>query len=177
MVSFGSRRGEAGASSLYLMIGAFLSAAGFLAWLFVQAAPIQVEVVEGGAIEEDLPTVVPLDVFGADPLAQAGMFIQLNGVGVQSLIGSEAFFAQVPNQPSPFLMRMLPGVVESGVVVEAFARVSVVGTVLTRTDSVADAWVASGAIAESDRVLVMFAESFFEATGVTVTAPPPPGRN
>ena len=177
MVSFGSRRGEAGASSLYLMIGAFLSAAGFLAWLSVQARPVEIEVVEGGPIEEDLPTVVATDVFGADPIAQADMFIQLNGLGVQSLVGSEAFFVQIPNQSGPYLVKMLPGVVASGVVVESGATVSAVGTVHTMSDSVADAWVAGGGIAEADRILAVFAESFFEATGVTVIAQPRPEDN
>ena len=150
-----------------------------MAWLFVQAAPVEIEVVEGeeGTIEEDLPTVVAIDVFGADPMAQAGVFIQLNGLPVQSLVGAQAFFVQVPNQLSPFLVKMVPGVVESGVVVESNARVSVVGTVHAMSDSTADAWVASGGIGEGDRILAIFAESFFEATGVTVVARPPPEDN
>ncbi len=146
-----------------------------MAWLFVQAAPVEIEVVEGeeGTIEEDLPTVVAIDVFGADPMAQAGVFIQLNGLPVQSLVGAQAFFAQVPNQGS-YLVKMVPGVVESGVVVESNARVSVVGTVHAMSDSVADAWVASGAIAESERIQAIFAESFIEARAVRVTAQPQP---
>ena len=63
MVSFGSRRGEAGALSVYLMAGAFLAAAGLMAWLFVQAAPVEVEVVEGGPVTEvHEATVVAVDV-------------------------------------------------------------------------------------------------------------------
>ncbi len=176
MVSFGSRKGEAGALSVYLMAGAFLAAAGLMAWLFLQAAPVEVEVVEGGGEveEEAVPTVVATDVFGANPTAQVGMFIRLNGLPVQGLVGSEAFFVQVPGQPSPYLVKMIPEVVESGVVVEGGATVAVVGTVLTMSDSVADAWVASGGISEGDRILAVFAESFFEATGVTVTAQPRP---
>ena len=156
-----------------LMVLAFLSVGGLMAWLFVQAAPVEIEVVEGNTLEEDLPTVVATDVFGADPMAQAGVFIQLNGLGVVSLVGSEAFFTQVPNQGS-YLVKMLPGVAESGVVVESGARVSVVGTVHVMSDSVADSWVASGGIGEGDRILAIFAESFFEAVGVTVIARPQP---
>ena len=40
------------------------------------------------------------------------------------------------------------------------------------TDSIIDGWVASGAIAESDRILAVFAESFLELQGVRVTAEP-----
>ena len=52
MVSFGSRKGEAGSLSMYLMVGAFLVAGGFFAWLSVRASPVEVEVVEAGPIEQ-----------------------------------------------------------------------------------------------------------------------------
>ena len=173
MVAFGSRRGEAGTLSVYLMAGAFLSVAGLMAWLFVRAAPVEVEVVEGGPdVEEVMPTVVATDVFGADPTAQEGMFIQLNGIPVESPVGSEAFFIQVPGQTGPYLVKMIPDVVTSGVVVESGATVSLVGAVHAMSDSVADAWVASGGISEGERILASFAQSFFEAEGVTVTAQP-----
>ena len=178
MVSFGSRRGAAGALSVYLMAGAFLSAAGLMAWLWVRAAPVEVEIVEGGPVmEEDTPTVVATDVFGANPMAQVGMLIRLNGLPVQSPVGSEAFFTQVPGQANSYLVKMVPGVVTSGVVVEGGETVSVVGLVHAMSDSVADAWVASGGISEGDRILAVFAESFFEASGVTVTAQARPEDN
>ena len=178
MVSLGSRRGEAGALSVYLMAGAFLSVAGLMAWLFVRAAPVEVEIVEGGPVmDEDTPTVVATDVFGANPMAQEGMLIRLDGLSVQSPVGSEAFFTQVPGHTSSYLVKMVPGVVTSGVVVEGGATVSVVGMVHLMSDSVADAWVASGGISEGDRILAIFAESFFEAAGVTVTAQPQPEGN
>ena len=178
MVSFGSRRGEAGALSVYLMAGAFLSAAGLMAWLFVRAAPVEVEIVEGGPVmDEDTPTVVASDVFGANPMAQEGMLIRLNGLPVQSSVGSEAFFTEVPGQANSYLVKMVPGVVTSGVVVKGGETVSVVGMVHLMSDSVADAWVASGGISEGDRILAIFAESFLEASGVTVTAQPRPEGN
>ena len=96
----------------------------------------------------------------------------MRGLLVSSLVGSEAFFLAVPNQSGPYLGRMLPAVAESGVVVQSGATVSVTGRVYAMTDSVIDAWVASGAIAESDRILAVFAESFLELQGVRVTAEP-----
>jgi hypothetical protein len=175
MVSFGSRRGEAGALSVYLMAGAFLSAVGLMAWLWVRAAPVEVEVVEGGSGgEEVVPTVVATSTFGTNPTAQAGMLIQLNEIPVQSRVGSEAFFVEVAGQPGPYLVKLTPEVAMSGVVIENGATVSLVGEVYAMSDSVADAWVASGGISEGDRILAVFAESFFEAAEVTVTAEPPP---
>ena len=176
MVSFGSRKGEAGSLSIYLMVVAFLLVGGFFAWLSVKAAPVEVAVVEEGPIE-NLATVVALDVFGTDPMAQAGMVIQLDRLGVQSLIGAEAFFVGVPNLMSPYLIKMSSGVVANGGVVENGATVSLTGMVHVRTDSVIDAWVASGGIGEGDRILAEFAESFFEASEVNVTAPPQPDDN
>ncbi len=176
MVSFGSRKGEAGSLSVYLMVVAFLLVGGFFAWLSVKAAPVEVAVVEEGPTE-NLATVVALDVFGTDPMAQAGMVIQLARLGVQSLIGAEAFFVGVPNLTSPYLIKMTSGVVANGGVVENGATVSLTGMVHAMSDSVADAWVASGGIAEDDRIIAEFAESFFEASEVNVTAPPRPDTN
>ncbi len=110
-------------------------------------------------------------------MAQAGMVIRLDRLGVQSLIGAEAFFVGVPNLTSPYLVKMTSGVVANGGVVENGATVSLTGMVHVRTDSVVDAWVASGGIAEGDRILAEFAESFFEASEVNVTAPPQPDDN
>ena len=178
MVSFGSRRGEAGARAMPLMVVAFLSAAGLMAWLRVKAAPVEVEVVEEAPIvDENMSTLVAIDVFGTNPMAQADMLIELRGLLVQSLVGSEAFFLAVPNQTGPYLARMLPKVVASGVVVESGATVTLTGRVYAMSDSVADAWVAGGGIAEGDRILAVFAESFFEAEEVTVTAQPQPDAN
>ena len=151
-----------------------------MAWLRVKAVPVEVEVVEGVPIvEENMSTLVPIDVFGANPMAQADMLIELRGLLVSGLVGSEAFFLTVPNQPNPYLTRMLPEAVAGGVVVESGATVSVTGMVhaMSNPDSVADSWVASGSIGEGDRILVLFAESYFEAEKVTVTAQPQPEAN
>ena len=173
MVSFGSRKGEAGSLSVYLMVGAFLVAGGFFAWLSVRATPVEVAVEEVQPVE-NLATVVAIDVFGTDPMAQAGMVIQLHRLGVETLVGAEAFFVGVPNQASGYLVKMMPEAVVNGGVLERSATVSVTGVVHVMTDSVADAWVASGGISEGDRILAVFAESFFEASEVNVTAPPQP---
>ena len=96
------------------------------------------------------------------------MLITLHGLPVLSLVGTQAFFLEVPNQSGPYLTKMLP---EALVEVESGATVSVTGMVHAMSDSVADAWIYTGGLAEADRVLAVFAESFFEATEVTVSAP------
>ena len=161
------------------MVLAFLSAAGLMAWLRVKAAPVEVEVVEGdgvGIVEENMATLVANDVFGTNPMAQADMLIELRGLLVDGLQGSEVLFLEVPIQGS-YLTRMLPEVLASGVVVERGATVTVTGRVHAMSDSVADSWVASGGISEGERIVALFAESFFEAEEVTVTAEPDPDEN
>ncbi len=182
MVWFGSRRGAAGGLSLYLMVGTFLSVGALLYWLSVRAAPVEVEVVEGEeAVREEVATAPVVDngVFGADPMAHEGLRIRLNGLRVGSVIGPRAFFLQVPNQTNDYLVGMLPDALMQDERVEAGSTVSLIGTVHAGADSVADAWVASGAIPEDQGVVVMFALSFFEAEQVDVTgqAQPEPDDN
>ncbi len=172
MVSFGSRKGEAGSLSMYLMVGAFLVAGGFFAWLSVEATPVEVEVVEGG---EGAPAmVVATEAFGMDPMAHAGTLIEVRGLGVNSHVGAEALFLLVPGQANPYIVKMLPEVAANAEEIENSATVAVTGRVYAMSDSVADAWVASGGIGEGDRILAIFAESFLEIEEITVLAPPPP---
>ncbi len=112
---------------------------------------------------------VAIEDFGASPMAHADILVTLQGLPVQALIGSQAFFSLLPGHIAPYFVKMLPDVVAAGGVIVAGAIVSVTGRVYAMSDSVADAWVASGGIAEADRALAVFAESFFEASVVTVS--------
>ena len=176
MASFGSRRGEAGSLTVYLMVGAFLVAGGFFFWLSIQAAPTEVVVVEGDEpVEQDMGAVVDAADFGMDPLAHAGMVIELHRLGVGTLLGAEAFMLNgIPNQSSGYLVKMSPGVVPIGGELLSGATVTVTGTVYAMADSLADAWVVSGGIEESNRLIAQFALSFIEVRAVSVTAPPQP---
>ena len=184
MVWFGSRRGAAGGLSLYLMVGTFLSVGALLYWLSVRAAPVEVEVVEGEeAVREEVATAPVVDngVFGADPMAHEGMRIRLNGLRVGNVIGPRAFFLQVPNQVNDYLVGTLPEALMQDEEVVGGSTVSLIGTVHpgTAMDSVAAAWIASGAIPESQGIVVEFALSYFEAEQVDVTgqAQPEPDDN
>ena len=175
MVSFGSRRGAAGALALPFMVFAFVLVGGFLAWLNQQARSEELAVVEDFTGDVGLATarVIPTDVFGADPLAFPDALIQVNRLLVQSLVGAQAFFVEVPGQPSPYLVKLGPEVVADSVVVPNGATVSVIGYVHQMTDSIADDWVASGGLSEGDRVLAIFAESFLEAADIIVAEAEP----
>ena len=87
-------------------------------------------------------------------------------------------FLQVPGQPGPYIARMLPEVIADGVMVQSGATVTLTGRVqaMANADSVADAWIAAGAISEGDRILVLVAEggSFLEVEDVVINAEPEP---
>ncbi len=151
------------------MLLTFTVVGGFLYWLNMQAAETEVAVVEEGAADDDDFSSAPMvdaGVFGSDPMAHDGAVIRINDLSVQSAVGSQAFFVEMPNQPGPYLIKMGPRVVADSVTVASGAQISVIGSVYAMSDSVADDWVASGAIAEADRILATFAESFLEAVDI-----------
>ena len=170
-----SGKGSSGAVGMALMVMTFLTVGGFLWWLtgrseeYVMSISVQdVEVEEG----EDFSsaTVVPVDVFGANPMGQADMLIQVNELTVQSLLDSEAFFVEVAGQP--YMVKMSESLVADSVSIAMGESVSVIGRVYQMTDSVADSWVASGSLSEANKIVATCSESFLEALDVTsYTAP------
>ncbi len=151
------------------MISAFVIVGGFLAWLNMKAADIEVAVVEdtsGDSESLDSARVVEAAVFGSDPMAHSNGVVRINDLSVEGAVGSQAFFVAMPNHPGQYLIKMGARVVEDGVSVPSGSRVSVVGRVYAMSDSVADDWVATGAITEDDRILAAFAQSFLEAVVV-----------
>ncbi len=164
-----SRKGAA--TSNILMILAFASIVGFLFWLNHTAQSSNVEVVEETTESDDggAATLVMADSFGVDPMAFSGSVIRLENLPVQGALGSQAFFVEVPGQPGPYLVKMGAVVVADSLVVLSEDVVTVVGNVHAMSDSIADSWVADGAITENDKIVATFAESFIEALAVEVT--------
>ena len=155
------------------MISAFVIVGGFLAWLNMKAADIEVAVVEDTSGDSEglgSAPVVEAAVFGSDPMAHSNGVVRINNLSVESAVGSQAFFVAMPNQRGPYLIKMGARVVADGVSVPSGSRVSVVGRVYAMSDSVADDWVATGAITEDDKILATFAQSFLEAVVVVVVA-------
>ena len=150
------------------MLLTFAVVGGFLYWLSMQAAEMEVAVVEEAVDVEDFSSapIVDAGVFGSDPMAHAGGVIRIDDLAVQSAVGSEAFFVEMPNHAGPYLIKMGARVVADSVAVPSGSQVSVIGSVYVMSDSVADDWVASGGITEADRILATFAESFLEVVDI-----------
>lgn len=171
MAFFGSRKGASDGGSVILMVAAFAIIGGFMAWLNTQTAETEIEVVEDTSGDSGLlgsALVVDLGVFGSDPMVHAGGVIRLNNLSVQSAVGTQAFFVEMPNQPGPYLIRMGARVVADSIAVPSGSTVSLVGQVYAMSDSVANEWVASGAITEADKILATFAQSFLEIVDIIV---------
>ncbi len=171
MASFGSRKGAADGGSVVLMVATFVIIGGFLAWLNIQTAESEVEVVldssAGSGLLDSAP-IVDAATFGSDPMAHTAGVIRINNLSVQSAVGSAGFFVEMPNQPGPYLIKMGARVLADSVAVPSGSTVSLVGQVYAMSDSVADDWVASGAITENDRILATFAQSFLEIVDIIV---------
>jgi hypothetical protein len=157
--------------SLILMISAFIAVGSFLFWLNIKAADTELAVITdttGESSEISSAPVVDVALFGSNPMAHSDGIIRINNLLVQSGVGSQAFFVEIPGQPGPYLVKLGPDVVADSVSVPSGSRASVIGNIYTMTDSVADDWVAIGAITEDDKILASFAESFLEALDIIV---------
>ena len=155
------------------MISTFVIVGGFLVWLNMKAASIEVAVVEDTSGDSEglgSAPVVEAAVFGSDPMAHSNGVIRIDNLSVESGVGPQAFFVAMPNQPGPYLIKLGERVVADGVSVPSGSRVSVVGRVYAMNDSVADDWVATGAITQDDRILATFAQSFLEVVDIEVMA-------
>ena len=173
MASFEPPKIELADRSLILMISAFIAVGSFLFWLNIKASETELAVIEdttGKSSEISSAPIVDASLFGSNPMAHSDGIIRINDLLVQSGVGAHAFFVEMPGQPGPYLVKLGPEVMADSVSVPSGSRASVIGNVYAMTDSVADDWVATGAITEADKVLASFAESFLEALDIVVVA-------
>ena len=157
-----SERGAAGAAILKVV--AFASIGGFLYWLNVQAAATVVAVDETPT--ETAVSGMAFSEFASDPAAHMAQDISIRGVEVASLMGEHQFWTQL-NPNTPFLIRLNPDVVSGGFTFAYGDALSMTGRVHSMSDSVLDAWVASGTLTDDQRFEAEFAESFFEASAAS----------
>jgi len=171
-----SGKSSSGAAGRLLMIGAFVFVGGFLYWLTARSNEYVLSItVEDTEEVEDTrnlgsAVVIPVDVFGSDPMAQEDILIQINELTITSLLDSEAFFIEVAGQP--YLIKMSSALVSDSISVTMGENVSIIGNVHQMTDSIADSWVAMGALTEANKIVATFSETFVEAIEVTVYSAP-----
>jgi hypothetical protein len=169
MATFGPRRGFAEKLSLPLMIAAFLVVGGFLYWLNITAEPTEVAVEEGGGRERaaGIAAILDVDDFLAEPIRFQGQNVEVTGARVTSRLGGQAFW--IGPQDRPFLVKLAPPALETGISVSSGDVFSLVGAVLMMTDSALVAWGDAGAFAsEGERAVAEFAVGslFLEASEI-----------
>ena len=149
---------------------AVIAVLAFMLWLGAAAEPsVPVTVNEDTTAADGQPAAtgeaVALADLVANPTAYQGRTIEVRGALVQAKVGEQAFFVEGPGQ-TPFLVKAGDAAMASPA--QAGARVDVVGVILPRTDSVLEAWKASGAIVGAGQEgEAQFAQMFLEASRVS----------
>lgn len=163
-----SREGASQTATLPLMVLAFVLIGGFMYWLAVTAEPTQVAIVEDGdSTGTAMGSSMSWARFAADPTAHVDQQVTVSGVQVTSLLGSQAFWATLPNE-QPYMVKLGPELVADGVTVTAGQTGQVTGMVHMMSDSVLNAWEAAGAFTDPvNRIEAEFATSFLEAATFT----------
>jgi hypothetical protein len=102
-----------------------------------------------------------------DATAFEGQLIRVAGLTVSSMLGTQGFWLGLPNG-NPFLVSLSEEAMAEGVQVVQGEIASVTGTLVVRTDSALDVWVAAGTIGDGDRLVAEFALHYLDVTEVVV---------
>lgn len=182
MVEKSSRRGAVDLGVI-LMVLSFVVIGYFLYWLQGQAA------IERAAatVMEDTTETAPDDPFasatrvtggdlvtGAGAGAFEGQVVRVEPTEVASLLGQQGFWLDVSQ--SPFLVSYGPTLLADSVTATPGSTVTVTGTVMAMSDSIAASWLEAGRIGEGDQLAASFAAHFIEAAQIQ-TAPGGSGGN
>jgi hypothetical protein len=154
-------------SALWPLV-AIVVVAVFIVWLAmtsepsVIAAPNEAQDDTTGTVVETAPVVQPAD-FEGNPATYWGQEVQLQNVAVASTMGPEIVWIELPSG-APLLVKMDDALVQAGHAVAAQSRVTVVGRVLEKTDSVLTEWRQNGTLQnDGHRQQAEFGTTYIEA--------------
>lgn len=162
--------GSSGRGIVFMLVG-LAAIAGLLWWLSraaVPSAPTAAEETQLEDIAADTSTVPIIDAadFAANQAGYRGREIDMGDVTVAQVMSPEIIWVELPGG-APFLVRLMPGAERPA----AQARVRIIGRVLEKTDSVLNAWEASGAILDAgQRAQSEFGTTFIEARQVRIVS-------
>ena len=177
MAEKSSRRGAVD-MGVVLMVLSFVVIGFFLYWLqgqveFELAQTPVVEDATGDAPDDDADgdatAVAAADlVTGAGASAYVGQVVRVAPTPVASALGRQGFWLDAPQ--SPFLVSYSPELLADSVVAAPGSTVTVTGTVIAMTDSIAASWQQAGRIGEGDQLAASFATHFIEAQRIQTGA-------
>jgi hypothetical protein len=168
MAEKASRRGAVDLGMI-LMVLSFAVIGYFLFWLQGQAAIERAAT----AVVEDTTDIEPDDpamagatsIVAADVMTGAGAFegqlVRMEPTEVASALGQAGFWLDLPS--GPFLIAYSPELLADSVTATPGSRVTVTGTVVAMSDSVAASWFEAGRVGEGDQLAASFATHFIEA--------------
>jgi hypothetical protein len=159
MADKASRRGAANLGTP-LMLLAIVVIGGLFYWLFLQARDQEAKAASYPGARE---------IMGADlqrdPKQMAGSLVKVEPLPVASALGTQGFWLELPNK-NPFLVSLDDTLKADSLGIQTGDTVQVVGLVESMRDSVANAWVKSGAITQGDKLAAQFATAFIQARHV-----------
>lgn len=173
MAEKASRRGAVDLGVI-LMVLSFAVIGYFLFWLQGQAAieRAATAVVEdtADAVTDDPAMAGATSIVAADVMTGAGAYegqlVRMEPTQVASGLGQAGFWLDLPS--GPFLIAYSPELRADSVTATPGSRVTVTGTVVAMTDSVAASWFEAGRIGEGDQLAASFATHFIEAQRIQV---------
>lgn len=165
-----SSAGRSSPASALWPLAAIVVVGVFIVWLAMTSEPSVIAAPEEtsdttaapGSEMETAPVVAATD-FESNTSSYVGQEIQLPNVPVSSTMGPQIIWVELPSG-APFLVKMDSALASAGQAVAAQTRVTVVGRVLQKTDSVLGAWQQSGAIQNAGhRAQAEYGTTFIEA--------------
>jgi hypothetical protein len=172
MAEKASRRGAVDLGVI-LMVLSFAVIGYFLYWLQGQAAIERAStavVEDSAAAMADDPYAAATRVRASDLVtgvgagAFTGQTVRVEPTAVASALGQQGFWLDLPQ--SPFLVAYSAQLLADSVTATPGSRVTVTGTVVAMTDSVAASWFEAGRIGEGDQLAASFATHFIEAVQI-----------
>lgn len=169
MANTRSNRAGSGVPTTIMVIVAFICVLGLMFYLSkASTASVQAAAAAGDVGNGDMgPTAPPIsaETFGSGMQSYVGQEIDLQGVNVAQAISPEIILVDVPTPQgsTPFPVKLAPGTTAPA----ANTMVNVEGRVLEKTDSIVDAWQASGAIQNADqRAQADYGDYFIDAKAI-----------
>ncbi len=156
------------ATGTIMMLVAIVAVVGLLFWLSVASRPAEVAQVATGDTADAgpaAPTAPPVAAaeFGANMRAYWGQEVDLQGVTVAQVMSKEIVWVELPPGGTPFPVKLSGPLAAAGGPALG-ERINIEGMVLQKTDSVLNAWQASGAIEnDGQRQQAEFGSTFLEA--------------
>jgi len=146
-------------------IGAILSIAAFMAWLFVNK-PVQAAVVTEDEVEEVVATPAALAAIANTPDQFTSGPVKVDQLGVTALLGQRVFWS-MPDGASPVLVVVGPEVADISWIAEGTTVSSVTATVQPVSEPVLDGLVSTGALLAEGKSQAVFSQYYLAVNQVT----------